>query len=92
MKKGFDLSRLNKNSQNFLTRPEEKVVEKTTTEKVIKKKKQEKNGRPMTTDEPLNQKITINLSETEINNLRSRAGQVPIATFLRDILKKAKVI
>ena len=46
----------------------------------------------MTTDEPLNHKITINLSETEIRKLKLKIGQVPAATFLRDVLKKAGMI
>ena len=57
-----------------------------------KKSKSEKIGRPMTTDEPLNHKITINLSETEIRKLKLKIGQVPAATFLRDVLKKAGMI
>ena len=89
IKKGFDLSKFNKASQNFLN----KTDEAPNVEAIKKepKKKPEKVGRPMTTDEPLNHKITINLSETEITKLKLKAGQIPSATFVRDILKKAEI-
>ncbi len=92
IRKGFDLSKFNKNGLNYLNKAEEKTQVETSEVKKFKKKKSEKIGRPMTTDEPLNYKITINLSESEIAKLKLKAGQVPSATFVRDILKKAEII
>ena len=89
MTKGkFDLSVLNKTSQNYLSQSEKKVVDKGET----RKKKAEKLGRPMIMSEPLNNKISANLTETELAKLKTKAGQVPITTFLRDVLKKAGAI
>jgi hypothetical protein len=91
IKKGFDLSKFNTGSQNFLNKKAEDS-DADTVKKEPKKKKSEKVGRPMTTDEPLDQKITINLSKTEIAKLKLRAGQIPSASFLRSILKDNKII
>jgi hypothetical protein len=91
IKKGFDLSKFNTSGQNFLNKTEENLDIKVV-KKELKKKKSEKVGRPMTTDEPLDQKITINLSKTEIAKLKSKAGQIPSASFLRGILKDNKII
>ncbi len=93
MTKGkFDLSTLNKTSQNYLSQSEKKVVNKSETSKKVEKKKAEKLGRPMIMSEPLNNKISANLTETELAKLKTKAGQVPITTFLRDVLKKAGAI
>jgi hypothetical protein len=90
----FDLSKLNKTSQNFLSKGNEQqqIVKKNTVVKKSEKKKAEKLGRPMIMSEPLNNKISANLTESELVKLKSKAGQVPITTFLRDVLKKAGAI
>jgi predicted DNA binding CopG/RHH family protein len=92
MKKKLDLSRLGKNSQQFLVKQDHDFAAKETDNQRLKKRAAEKKGRPMKFHELLDQKVTINLTQSELLNLRGRAGQIPLTTFVRDILKRSSVI
>jgi hypothetical protein len=92
MKSKFDLSKLNKNNQQFLVKQDNNPVINETVNQKSKKKTSEKKGRPMIFHEPLDHKITINLTKSEILNLKNRAGQIPLTAFIRDILKRSSVI
>ena len=98
MKKKFDLNKFKKikESERFL-RPIEEAprVNDNKKEVVVKKerpKKSEKIGRPMLGKEPLNKKITLNFTVSEEEKIRDKAGDIPITTYLRNILKDNKVI
>lgn len=56
------------------------------------KKKAEKTGRPTIGDEPISKRFSLAFTETEYNTLKENAGKIPLASFIRDILKVAKVI
>ena len=56
------------------------------------KKKPEKTGRPTIGDEPISKRFSLAFTETEYNTLKENAGKIPLASFIRDILKDAKVI
>lgn len=61
-------------------------------DKKVKKKNPEKMGRPFTAEEPLNKKITVNISETEERIFKGKTNGVPLATFVRNLLKKEGII
>jgi len=56
------------------------------------KKKSEKTGRPTIGDEPISKRFSLAFTETEYNALKENAGKIPLASFIRDVLKVAKVI
>lgn len=56
------------------------------------KKKPEKTGRPIIGDEPISKRFSLAFTETEYNTLKENAGKIPLASFIRDVLKVAKVI
>ncbi len=92
MKKKLDLSRLGKNNQQFLVKQDHDFVAKNTDNQKLKKKTVEKKGRPMLSNELLNQKVTINLTQSEVLNIKNKAGKIPLTAFIRDILKRYTVI
>jgi len=96
----LDLSKFNKVNHGFLKpeakKPETKdnkpKVSAKKEEKKVEKKTAEKLGRPMITDEPLDQKCSFNLTSTEMEKFKAKIGQVPMAAWLRNFLKDEKVI
>lgn len=81
MKKGFDLSKLGKADDQYLVKQQD-----------ANQKKKEKIGRPMTGEEPLSKKVTVNFSETELKKIYDKANGIPCSKYIRDILKNANVI
>lgn len=60
--------------------------------KIFPVKKVEKIGRPIMGDEPISKRFSLAFTETEYNSLKEKAGKIPLASFIRDVLKVAKVI
>ena len=88
----IDLTRFKKPTQNYLKEEvdgREKVI-------ISKEKKKpakiEKTGRPTIGDELISKRFSLAFTETEYNTLKKNAGRIPLAPFVRDILKNAKVI
>ena len=94
MAKKIDLTKFKRPTQNYLKEKEEpKVQNDIIAPKEAKKvKKVEKIGRPTIGDEPISKRFSLAFTETEYNTLKENAGKIPLASFIRDILKLAKVI
>lgn len=101
MAKNFDLSQIRKPTvrEKFL-KPVEKNQDNITngsTKKEVKKNKMEKEktvkmGRPRITEEPLTEKVSINLTSSEMDKLKDKIGLVPAAAYLRNELKQKGII
>lgn len=89
-KSKFDLSQINL-TKNHLVKPAEEII-KTKSLSENKSKKKEKIGRPIKGTEPLNKKVTVNLSESEIGKIEKKAGGVPISSYIRNVLKDTSTI
>jgi hypothetical protein len=102
MKKNFDLSKLKKPTTKHLNPVVENPVlniTKNSTKKEAKENKVErvrktgKIGRPMSGDEPLTEKVALNLTISEMEKLRNKIGElVPVAAYLRNELKEKGII
>ncbi len=94
MAKKIDLTKFKRPTQNYLKEKEElKVQDEIVVPKEVKKaKKSEKIGRPTIGDEPISKRFSLAFTETEYNLLKGNAGKIPLASFIRDVLKDAKVI
>ncbi len=86
----FDLSKIKLENKKLLVRDEEysAKVKKINNKKNVDKRS-EKGGRPMLEDEPLNMPFTINFTQTELQKIKDKAGDVPVAKYLRGIIKNA---
>jgi hypothetical protein len=94
MAKKIDLTKFKRPTQNYL---KEKEVPKVQDEIILPKEakkvvKVEKIGRPIIGDEPISKRFSLAFTETEYNTLKENAGKIPLASFIRDVLKVAKVI
>lgn len=56
------------------------------------KRKTGKMGRPTIEKEPLNSPLTLNFTEKEYSKIKEKAGLAPLASYVREIIKKAGVI
>jgi|LauGreSBDMM110SN_4_FD.fasta_scaffold398218_2 hypothetical protein len=94
MAKKIDLTKFKRPTQNYLKEKEEpKVQNEVIVPKEVKNvQKSEKIGRPTIGDEPISKRFSLAFTETEYNTLKENAGKIPLASFIRDILKDAKVI
>lgn len=94
MVKKIDLTKFKRPTQNYLKEKEEpKIQNEVIVPKEVKKvQKVEKIGRPTIGDEPISKRFSLAFTETEYNTLKENAGKIPLASFIRDILKVAKVI
>lgn len=95
MGKKIDLTKFKRPTQNYLKENEGKTKvdnQILVTNEVKKVEKKEKIGRPTIGDEPISKRFSLAFTETEYNNLKNNAGKVPLASFIRDVLKVAKVI
>lgn len=94
MAKKIDLTKFKRPTQNYLKEKEEpKVQNEIIAPKEAKKvQKAEKIGRPTIGDEPISKRFSLAFTETEYNTLKENAGKIPLASFIRDVLKVAKVI
>jgi len=94
MVKKIDLTKFKRPTQNYLKEKEEpKIQNEVIVPKEVKKvQKVEKIGRPTIGDEPLSKRFSLAFTETEYDTLKENAGKIPLASFIRDILKVAKVI
>ena len=94
MAKKIDLTKFKRPTQNYLKEKEEpKIQNEVIAPKEVKKvQKVEKIGRPTIGDEPLSKRFSLAFTETEYDTLKENAGKIPLASFIRDILKVAKVI
>jgi hypothetical protein len=94
MAKKIDLTKFKRPAQNYLKEKEEpKVQNDVVAPKEVKKsQKLEKIGRPTIGDEPISKRFSLAFTETEYNTLKGKAGKIPLASFIRDVLKDAKVI
>lgn len=97
MAKKIDLTKFKRPTQNYLKEKEEPKVQNDViapkeAKKAEKVKKVEKIGRPTIGDEPISKRFSLAFTETEYNILKENAGKIPLASFIRDILKVAKVI
>ncbi len=84
----IDLSQIGKNTERHLVKSSE--VEKKQTPKKLGK--EIKRGRPQIDEALLNQKVTVNLTENEKKKLEERANGIPLTKYIRDFLKKGKII
>lgn len=98
-KSKIDFSKLKEPTNTYLIDlPKEKDISRINLEKKEKKEKfnklqePKKMGRPVRGDAPLNKKISISLTAKEEGDIIEKAGNVPVSTYLRDILKKSGVI
>lgn len=57
----------------------------------VEVKKNEKLGRPQKADELLNKNISILLTESEFDKINQKAGLIPRAAFIRDVLIKSGI-
>lgn len=91
MAKKIDLTKFKRPTQNYLKEKEEPKVQN---DVIAPKetKKVEKIGRPTIGDEPISKRFSLAFTETEYNTLKENSGKIPLASFIRDILKVAKVI
>ena len=91
MAKKIDLTKFKRPTQNYLKEKEEPKVQN---DVIVPKeaKKAEKIGRPTIGDEPISKRFSLAFTETEYNTLKENSGKIPLASFIRDILKVAKVI
>ena len=91
----MDLSKFKKPTTNYLKPAEEVSVGKEVSGKKtnpIKKdtvKKSEKIGRPIIGEEPLSIPVTVNFTQTEIEELKKSAGIAALSTYVRHIVKKS---
>lgn len=94
MAKKIDLTKFKRPTQNYLKEKQEpKIQSEIISAKQPKKvKKVEKIGRPTIGDEPISKRFSLAFTETEYNTLKENAGKIPLASFIRDALKVAKVI
>lgn len=65
---------------------------KKTSKKEEKKSEGVKGGRPKIGDEPISKRFSLAFTETEYKKLKEKADRIPIAPYIRDILKDAGVI
>ncbi len=97
MAKKIDLTKFKRPTQNYLKEKEElkvqnEVVAAPKPKEVKNAQKAEKIGRPTIGDEPISKRFSLAFTETEYNTLKENAGKIPLASFIRDVLKDAKVI
>ena len=62
------------------------------TKPVKVKKKTGKMGRPTIEKDPLNSPLTLNFTEKEYGLIKEKAGLAPMASYVREIIKKAGII
>ena len=86
---GIDLSQIGKNTERHLVRDSGGSGKKQNPKKLGKEIKR---GRPQIDEALLNQKVTVNLTENEKKQLEERANGIPLTKYIRDFLKKGKII
>lgn len=93
---GMDLTKFKKPTTKYLSETSKNPISKVVTEvkenKVSNIIKSEKIGRPIIGDEPISKRFSLAFTETEYKTLKENAGKIPLASFIRDVLKVAKVI
>ncbi|NBV07286.1 MAG: hypothetical protein EBS06_08670 [Proteobacteria bacterium] len=94
MAKKIDLTKFKRPTQNYLKEKESSEVQsEVTSSKEIKKVvKTKKIGRPTVGEGPISKRFSLAFTEKEYSNLKGNAGKIPLASFIRDALKTAKVI
>lgn len=85
-KKSIDLSKLNQPRNNLLVK---KPADTQEVKPEPKKNIDKKIGRPFTGDEPLNKKVTINFSESEIRKITEVANGIPLSSYIRRLIKNS---
>ncbi len=89
----IDLTKFKKPTQSYLKEePKEEPKEVNLLKEKNKPAKTEKIGRPTIGEEPISKRFSLAFTETEYNTLKENAGKIPLASFIRDALKAAKVI
>ncbi len=93
----IDLSKYEDPTHGFLEKNDKNKFKDKESNNNVKKKEADKNtnrqiGRPRTAEEPLTEKTSLNLTATEYNGLKEKAGLVPVATYLRNVMKEKKII
>lgn len=92
----MDLTKFKKPTTKYLSEASKNPISKVGTEKqentTTKVVKSEKIGRPTIGDEPISKRFSLAFTEKEYKTLKENAGKIPLASFIRDALKVAKVI
>lgn len=98
MKKPYDLSKFKEPTEKYLkpvevlTKEKKVVDKKNDSPKKERSQRSEKGGRPTTFEEPLNERISLLVTKTELKQIKEKAGMIPKAGFIREALKKAGII
>lgn len=95
----LDFTKLKKPAQSILVQMESEKNQASSAQKQTKAKaKSTENksesiiGRPRINADVMTKRFSLAFTEKELESLREKAGRVPVAVFIRDILKDAKVL
>lgn len=95
----FDVAKFKKPEKSYLQKeniqqpkPTEQVVvnDKKTVKKV--EVEQKKIGRPRSDIETASERFSLAFTKTELDELKIKAGRIPLAAFIKDALRDAKII
>lgn len=91
----YDLAKFKqKPEKKYLTEETDNIEKNVENKNEVKQQSgpQNKGGRKMKGEEPINKRFSIAFTELEYNTLSEKAGRIPMSVFIRDILREAGVI